>query len=190
MRLLILITLLVILGGCDDDYTPKPHAYPRMDLPNPEFNLPDTSDWNCPFIFEFSSASRIALDPRYRDSLCWYNIHYPNLKATIHLTYNSVKGDLSKHIEQNRKLAMKHISKASSIDEILVENDRDRVYGIVYDFEGETASDMQFFLTDSVNHFLRGALYFNVNPNKDSLAPAIKYVERDISHIIESFRWR
>ncbi|MDP4963484.1 MAG: gliding motility lipoprotein GldD, partial [Salibacteraceae bacterium] len=79
--------------------------------------------------------------------------------------------------------------KATKIDEVLIENDAERVYGIVYDFKGETASDLQFFLTDSTNHFLRGSLYFNVYPNKDSLAPVIDYVKTDINHMLESFKW-
>ena len=97
---------------------------------------------------------------------------------------------MTKHIEESRKLAMNHIGKASQIQEILIENDRDRVYGLVYDFAGETASDMQFFLTDSNAHFLRGALYFNVSPNKDSLAPVISYIKKDIQHLVGSLSWQ
>jgi len=59
----------------------------------------------------------------------------------------------------------------------------------VYNFSGETASDMQFFLTDSTHHFLRGALYFNVSPNKDSLAPVISYIKNDIQHLVNSVSW-
>jgi gliding motility-associated lipoprotein GldD len=108
----------------------------------------------------------------------------------LHLTYTALNSDLAKHIEESRRLAMKHIGKASKIDELLIERPSDRVYGILYDFQGETASDFQFFLTDSTDHFLRGALYFNVSPNKDSLAPVIEYVERDIRHLVGGLRWR
>lgn len=181
--------LCMTLVACEQDYSPKPRAYPRMALPKAEYQLPDTNRWDCPYIFEFSNQSKLLTDPRYRDSTCWYNIYYPNLRATVHLTYSHLNNDLSKHIEQNRKLAMKHIVKAVGIPEYIVEQESRQVYGIIYDFKGQTASDMQFFLTDSTDHFLRGALYFTTNPNKDSLAPAINYVKQDIRHIIDSFRW-
>ncbi|MCK5170865.1 MAG: gliding motility lipoprotein GldD, partial [Bacteroidales bacterium] len=63
------------------------------------------------------------------------------------------------------------------------------VYGILYEIEGNAASSVQFFLTDSIKHYIRGALYFNVEPNKDSLAPVINFVKEDIKILIESFEW-
>lgn len=188
-RIFPIILFLLILSSCSEDYAPKPRAYPRMSLPEPTYSLPDSNAWTCPYIFEVSDQSLITVDPRYQDSICWYNLYYPELRATVHLTYSELNNNLSKHIEQNRKLAMKHIIKASGIPEFLVEQEQRRVYGIIYDFKGQTASDMQFFLTDSTHHFLRGALYFSAIPNKDSLAPAIDYVKRDIRHLINTFRW-
>ncbi len=193
-RLATQLTILLIAGlgliGCEEDYTPKPKAYPRVNLPEPEYLSTNKPVWACPYAFEYSRESVITVDPRYRDSTCWYNLYYPEHRATVHLTYTALNGDLSKHIEESRKLAMKHIGKASKIDELLIERPSDRVYGILYDFQGETASDFQFFLTDSTEHFLRGALYFNVSPNKDSLAPVIEYVERDIKHLVGALTWR
>lgn len=187
--LLMAITALVSISACEGEYTPKPKAYARIDLPVPTYISPDSSKWDCPYWFEFNQIAAITLDPRYQDSTCWYNLYYPKYHAVVHLTYNDLHENLSEHIEESRKLAMKHINKASKIDEILVENEQAKVYGIVYDFKGETASDLQFFLTDSTQHFLRGSLYFNVYPNKDSLGPVIEYVKHDIDHLMESFRW-
>jgi gliding motility-associated lipoprotein GldD len=180
----------MLFVACEEDFTPKPRAYPRVYLPDPIYLTTDRPEWKCPYTFEYSKESVITLDPRYRDSTCWYNIYYPDHRATLHLTYTALNSDLAKHIEESRKLAMKHIGKASKIDELLIERPSDGVYGILYDFQGETASDFQFFLTDSTDHFLRGALYFNVSPNKDSLAPVIEYVERDIRHLVGGLRWR
>jgi gliding motility-associated lipoprotein GldD len=63
------------------------------------------------------------------------------------------------------------------------------VYGVIYDFQGSTASNMQFYLTDSTSHFVRGALYFEVTPKADSIAPAEKYIEEEIQHLIRTFTW-
>ena len=185
-----LIIICFMLASCDEDFAPKPKAYARIDLPEPIYQQTEGENWNCPYSFEFSTQSFITLEPRYQDSTCWYNLYYPKYRATVHLTYSDINDNLTKHIEESRKLAMNHIGKASQIEEILIENDRDRVYGLIYDFAGETASDMQFFLTDSNAHFLRGALYFNVSPNKDSLAPVISYIKKDVQHLVGSLSWQ
>jgi gliding motility-associated lipoprotein GldD len=181
--------LLLALASCKDEFTPKPKAYARIALPTSNYISADETLKNCPYSFDYADASYITVDPRYEDSLCWYNVYYPNHRATLHLTYSSVEGNLSLHIEESRKLAMKHIGKASSIDEQLISFPEHKLFGIMYDFKGETASDFQFFVTDSTNHFLRGALYFNVKPNKDSLAPVISHIEKDIKHLVSTFRW-
>jgi gliding motility-associated lipoprotein GldD len=186
---LVFIFAAFFFTNCDHNFIPKPTAYARIELPAHSYISPNPETWACPYTFEASKLSYITLDPKYKAEQCWYNVYYPKLNATIHLTYAPVENDLSIKIEDNRKLAMKHIGKATQINEQLIENKEERVFGLVYDFRGETASDMQFFVTDSVSHFLRGSLYFNVTPNKDSLEPVIQYVKEDIHHMIESLRW-
>jgi hypothetical protein len=58
----------------------------------------------------------------------------------------------------------------------------------VYSFQGNTATPLQFFLTDSANHFVRGALYFNTAVN-DSIIPISNFIKDDIYAIIESWKW-
>lgn len=189
MRVLVFILLITpIFFGCEGEYSPKPKAYVRLNLPEHSYIVPD-STWSCPYIFEASRYSFLTVDKRHHKENCWYNIYYPKLKATIHLTYSELNNNLSRQIEENRKLAMKHVGKATAINESLIENKEAQVFGLIYEFKGETASDMQFFATDSLNHFLRGSLYFNVKPNKDSLGPAIDYVKNDMRHFIQSLRW-
>lgn len=185
---ILILTIALIAMGCEQEHTPKPKAYVRLDLPEASYISPD-SNWNCPYTFEASRFSFLTIDKRHQKENCWYNIYYPKLKATIHLTYSPVEDNLARQIEENRKLAMKHVGKATAINESLIENNEVNVYGLIYEFKGETASDMQFFATDSLNHFLRGSLYFNVKPNKDSLSPAIDYVKTDIRHFIKTLRW-
>ena len=55
---------------------------------------------------------------------------------------------------------------------------------------GNAASPVQFFISDSIRHFIRGALYFNALPNPDSIAPVSTYVEQDIIRLIESLEWK
>ena len=64
------------------------------------------------------------------------------------------------------------------------------VYGSLFMLDGESASPLQFMLTDSVSRFFRGALYYDCIPNADSLAPVTRYLKQDIVELIQSFKWK
>ncbi len=184
---LILLLIGLFFGGCEDEhYTPKPRGYFRVALPQASYSLINLE--NCPFSFEVSDQAKVGLK---REKDCWFNIHYPKLNARIHFTYMANASDsLETYTEDARTFAMKHIVKADNIYEDYVRDDSAHVFGTVYDFTGNTASNFQFFLTDSSNHFLRGALYFEAAPNYDSLRPIEDYVKQDLMHAIESFAWK
>ncbi len=97
--------------------------------------------------------------------------------------------DLTYYSEDVRKIVYKHIVKADDIIEAPVYLPESDVYGFIYSIEGNTASSVNFYITDSVSGFLNGSLYFNVQPNIDSLAPSIKFFKKDIIHLINSFEW-
>ena len=107
------------------------------------------------------------------------------------MSYMRLEGNLTKHIEDSHSMAMSHIPHASGIRQIMIKDPARKVYGLCYDIRGSgAASPYQFYLTDSTSHFLRGALYFNISPNNDSLAPVIDFIEKDIQHLIETIRWK
>lgn len=64
------------------------------------------------------------------------------------------------------------------------------MYGLIYDIKGNAASEFQFHLTDSLNHFLVGSLYFNTPPNQDSIQPVLDFVKQDIEHLFSTFEWK
>jgi hypothetical protein len=45
-------------------------------------------------------------------------------------------------------------------------------------------------VTDSTKHYLRGSLYFDAEPNPDSLAPVVEFFRNDIIHLIETLKWK
>ena len=59
----------------------------------------------------------------------------------------------------------------------------------MYNLQGPVASPIQFFATDSCEHFLRGSLYLYHSPNPDSLQPSLAHIEKDIVHLIETLAW-
>jgi gliding motility-associated lipoprotein GldD len=184
-----LLLISILFTSCDEDYTPKPRGYFRIDLPT---NTYQTIVTNCPFAFEYSKYANANVYEGSQIENCWYNIHYPKLNATIHLSYSPLQGkdDLEKQLSNSRTLVYKHTVKADGIEEIPISYESKNVYGLIYNLSGNSASQVQFYLTDSTKHFLRCALYFNSSPNADSIAPVLNYISKDIDRFIETFRWQ
>lgn len=183
-----LLLILLLETSCTDNYVPKPRGFFRIDLPEREYIVLDSI---FPYVFEYPVYATINSDPHAPDQPYWINVDFPRFKASVHLSYKSVDGDLSKYTEDAHALVMKHIPKASAIEEIRIDNPANHIHGLVYNIEGTgAASPYQFYITDSTKHFLRGALYFNTLPNNDSLAPVIEFLKEDIMHLLETARWK
>ena len=172
-----------LLGACTH-YTPKPRAYFRIDLKEKTYRYSDSSQV-CYFEYPHNIA-RVVPQKEHPD---WFDIVYPTYNARIYCSYMPLTGNLYEVSEDSRDFVYKHTVKADAITQQPYEDPEHRMYGILYDIQGNTASSVQFVLTDSVRHFLRGSLYFNNKPNKDSLAPVINYLRDDIIHLMETARW-
>jgi gliding motility-associated lipoprotein GldD len=177
----------IFLGGCNRNYTPKPRGYFRIDLPEKNYVQLDSV---FPYKFKYPVYARLVDDDSKSHEKYWINIEYPDLNGKIHISYKNINNNINQILEDTRKLAYKHTIKADAINEIRFAKPEKKVYGMLYEIEGNAASSVQFFVTDSTKHYLRGALYFNAEPNKDSLAPVLDFVKEDIHVLIESFEWK
>jgi gliding motility-associated lipoprotein GldD len=183
-----IILFSLVLISCQNDYYPKPKGYFRIDLPEKSYV---TFDSIYPYSFEYPEYATIIADNHPKAEKYWINIIYPQFKGTLHLSYKTINNNLNVYLEDTRTMVMKHIPKASSIENQQYQNETSGVYGLTYTISGvAAASPFQFYLTDSTTHFVRGALYFNTVPNNDSLAPVIDFLKEDIIHMIETFEWR
>jgi len=187
-KLLFLTISTVLFNACSHDYTPKPNGYLRIDFPEKKYHLFNPP--NCPFQFEIPDYTVAYADSNSLSRACWYDINFKQFDGKINLTYIDVNNDLNTHLENCRKLAYKHAIKADGIDEYVIESDDHKSSGILYSIAGNAASSLQFYLTDSTQHFIRGALYFNCPPQSDSLAPVIAFCEKDIDRIIKTIKWK
>ncbi len=181
------LLLMLFILGCQRSYTPKPRGFLRVEFPAREYVLFDSV---CPYTFEYPSYGKIVPDTDYITEPCWINIEFPDFDGKIHISYKEVHQNLNDFIEDSRALTYKHTIKADAIKETVYTNPELEVHGILYDIKGNAASSIQFYLTDSNAHFLRASLYFNVQPDKDSLAPVISFFREDIIHLVESFAWK
>lgn len=182
------LVAMMLFGACEQEYTPKPRGYMRIALPEKSYHEIET---DCPYSFETADYSEFIPKKSQGEESCWFDISYPQFKAKLHFSYKPVDGNLATYLEDSRTLTNKHISQASNIDEMMILKEEQRVFGTIFTVEGSrAASSVQFHMTDSTNHFLRAALYFNVTPNNDSLAPVIDFLEEDILHLIETLEWK
>ena len=194
ISLFILLVFLCTSYSCREIAVPKPKGHFRIDLPEKQyilFNDQSGKNGKMPFSFEYPAYGHLSFQVENRTEPGWFNIEFPAYKAKIYLTYKDVKNDFESLMEQTYKMNVKnHITKADAINEQLFNNQENKVYGILYDLKGNTASAVQFYVTDSVNHYLRGSLYFSAEPNADSLAPVIEFFREDIIHLIETLKWK
>ena len=179
--------LFVSCANEDEVYSPKPRGYFRIDMPQKEYAL---YNCDCPYEFDIPKYAVIAKDKHLNAEPCWVNIEFPQFKATIHMSYKKVENNIGTYLEDARAFAVKHQIKATGMNESVIIRDSSKVYGLLYDIEGNTASSLQFYLTDSTNHFLRGALYFKASPNTDSLKLVIDFIRQDVIQLITTTRWK
>lgn len=181
--------LLAVACQNSDTYTPKPKGYFRISYPAKEYR-PFIS--NAPFTFKYPVYATMELDKKRGAKKDWYNLHFNAFNGFLHLTYYNVLGskEYDEMVEDARKLAFKHTIKATAIDQKIINYPDRKVYGVYYAIDGNTASSVQFFLTDSAKHYFRGALYFNERPQYDSIQPVVKFIKTDIDTLISTFRWK
>lgn len=189
-----LVMLALLWTSCEETvYTPRPRGYPKIEYP--ERTYQQFQEGYCEFTFEYPTYAVVEQDTIFFDEApahpCWFNIVLPAFDGQIHFTYYPIKraADLDKLKMDAFKLADEHTIKADYIDEQPIAKGDD-VSGFIFDIEGAAASPYQFYLTDSQQHFLRGALYFNTQSRPDSLAPVFAFVKEDIQHLIETFKWK
>lgn len=179
---------LFLLVSCDQSYTPKPRGYLRIDLPQHSYKTFDEAE---NFSFEVPDYAVVETDKSRPDAYDWYTIQFPAMKASLHLSYKSVHNDLPRFLEDAHTMAFKHLPKASGIADSVFFIPEHQVEGLFYLISGKgVASPVQFYLTDSTQHFVRGALYFNFLPNNDSIAPVIQHLKIDINHLVSTFKWK
>ncbi|MEM7187055.1 MAG: gliding motility lipoprotein GldD [Bacteroidota bacterium] len=182
MRYVIVFLFLLLLNSCGDETVVKPGAELRLEYAQATY---DSLREDCPFRFQKNTMAEVL-----RKDDCGINIVYPNMKATIYLTYQEVQEDnLTSMLVDAQKLAYGHNIKANEIFEQPRVDSLNRVYGMFYMINGEAASQSQFYVTDSTDHFVSGALYFEAKPNFDSIYPAVVYLRNDIRRIMETISW-
>ncbi len=186
LRTFVLLAFVHLVVSCDEPVIPKPKGYFRIDLPEHTYQTAEFE--KCPFRFEIPVYAAVLPDTNRLSEPCWWYILFPKFNAALYISYKPVKNNLFQFIEDAHSLAYSHTVKANEINQrkILI----GRNGGLMYEIGGNAASPLQFYITDSVNHFLRGSLYFNALPNADSVAPVTRFLQTDIENMVQTLDWK
>ncbi len=185
---LIVFLFCTILFSCGEDIpTPKPPTYLRINFPN---NTSRKIIDNCPYVLQlpnYASAKPVGTNGEF---LCHKEISLGILNGTIHFSYIPMTESLTKYINYAIDKIDEHKVKATAIEDTLFIMPNKRVFGALYELQGDVASPFQFYITDSTSRFVSGVVYFNARPNYDSLKPTLQYLKRDLITMIKSFEWK
>lgn len=195
-KIVFLFLTISFFASCEDPvYTPKPRAYPKVVYPEKSYQSFDEN--YCAFTFEYPKYATVEQDTTFFDEApgdpCWFDISIPDFNAKLHCSYTAVSKKIP--VDELKTDAFKmtewHNKKATYIEDKPFYKPNN-VQGILFDVEGPVASQVQFFLTDTLEqeHFLRCALYFYTQARPDSLAPVVDFLKQDIERMIATFEWR
>jgi gliding motility-associated lipoprotein GldD len=162
-------------------------------MPEKQYQVFDQPGY--PYRFEYPAYGVVVKDSTFFEAQpenpYWINIEFPQFDSRIHISYKSVRNNnFDSLVNDAFTLSYKqHTYKASAIEPEPFVTDKG-VSGVWFNLRGNTATANQFFVTDSANHFLRGALYFEATPNEDSLKPVNDFLRQDMQRLINTLEWK
>lgn len=189
-----LLAVLLFSSCRPEEYTPKRRGYSRVDTPDSHQYREFTQE-GFPYAFEYPVYASISRDSiifaKDHDNPYWININFQGMGGIIYLSYKEIntKSTLEQLLEDAHFMSFYHTKKADYQNDFSFRNENG-VQGYLYEWGGDAASKYQFVATDSLHHFIRGALYFNTTPNADSLKPLNDFIRTDIQHMLQTMRWK
>jgi len=195
-RYIVLLLTFALISSCKPEvYTPKPRGYFHIELPEKSYTTFDSTGF--PYKFEYPSYGKIITNPDFfgdkPENPYWLNIQFPGIGGKIYISYKDINKNNSLEKVNSDFYQMTytvHEKKADYIQDFFHSDAERRVYSAFYNVTGDAASAYQFYATDSFNHYIRGALYFEATPNADSLKPLNEFLKKDITHLLETLEWK
>lgn len=181
-----------LLAACNSDYTIKRRSYYRIDFPPHAYQPFDQPGF--PYTFEYPVYAAVVQDTTFfedkPENPYWINVEFPRFNGKIYISYKDVtRSEFDKLVNDAFNMTYKHTAKATEIRDSLMRTPTG-ITGVFFEVGGNAATAKQFFLTDSTKHFVRGALYFDATPNADSLGIVNDFLETDMKHLINTFKWK
>lgn len=177
-----MLFFLLILVSCQNPL-PKPKGMLALSYPEPNYSVWPTV---CPFELTYNNEAQIQMQEN-----CFFNIAYPTMKAQVYMSYFDLERyDFSNLTEDVQTRLIEHSKKDVRISESSYQNPNQEVYSRFFELQGDAPSNLHYVATDQKKHFLTAVVFFDVEPNYDSLYPAIQYIKNDLRKLTEDLRWR
>lgn len=137
------IILSIFFLSCKSESQPKPKAFLALQYQKTNYKAITK---NLPYQFEIANSAELKVQANY-----WSDVNYPDLKASINLTYYPIKNNIEKLISDAEKRTFNHTIKADNIEVFPFDNAKEKVYARLFEVFGNAASTIQFQATDSTN---------------------------------------
>jgi gliding motility-associated lipoprotein GldD len=206
----LLFVFCFLFFACNSTYTSKKQGYYKVNFPERKYL--NFQKEGFPYTFEYPAYANIIKDSTYFDSNpenpYWINIDFPQFGGRIFLSYKIIGGKAVYKIKRSDgtyrdstaiNVFDNMVNDAFTLtnkNQVITNSIKDSVMhtvngvtGVFFKVGGNAATAKQFFLSDTTKNFIRGALYFDATPNADSLRPVQDFLQKDIEHMINTFRW-
>ena len=189
----IMLTILLWACGKTPEPIPKPRVYPKVEYPEKSYHVFEQND--CPFTFDIPNYAEVIKDKYFFGEApphsCWFDIYLKDFGAKVYCSYYPLESykQFENLVGDAFEIASQINRRSDYMEERKLRNP-EGVSGLMFKFKGAAASPAHFYLSDTSNHFLKGALYFNTEVKPDSLFPIAEYLLEDLEVMIESFNWK
>ena len=183
MKIFKFIYFFGLVFSCENNFNlPKPDAYLRIEFNEPKYLNYEDVNSQIDFYYNSSSSSINQISSKS------INLNYENLGMSLDLSFNklSSENEVINYITDFNLLLDTHTKRSNGFLVKEFENVEYSTFGKIYEFKGDVASPIQFFITDSLNNFIQGAVNKEISSKYDSIYPSIQYIKNDILVFFES----
>jgi gliding motility-associated lipoprotein GldD len=162
----------------EEYYIPKPKAMLKMDLPDNNFSIFSDDKIH----FNVSNSAIV------NQSDISYSILYHDYESKIYFSVKNLD-NLDLEIYNFENSISVHEKQGAYIDANIIEDSTENIYGVLCYLEGSNiATSSQFFITDSIQYFVRGGLEFSTSINPE-IEVQNDIMKQEVFKFIQSFKW-
>jgi len=181
--------LVFLIVSCEENNpVPKPPTYLKLDLPEHTYREIQS---DCFYTLRLSNVFNYREAQKQGVTYCTQEIDLGPINGSLFMYYLNFphKDSLIEIINFANDKVDEHKIKADKIDFQQIIDSKNKVFGTFFELKGNVATNFQFYLTDSINNFVRGEVLLNCKPNYDSLRPVLEYLKVDLLELVNNFKW-
>ena len=163
-----------------------------MSLDYPLTNYNDVKFYPKDVSLQYNSAVSSIESINNSNTLISKRINYKEHNASILIDLHEINNnmDLSRILNELNDFTNIHLKKKNSVINVQeYKNESQRLYASIIKIKGDVTSPYQFYITDSLKNMITASVRYNKSIKYDSVLQSLKYIEKDIYHLIETLTW-